>query len=636
MIELSSRQFLIIRLLQKSHQPLSAKTLSRLLDISPRTLRNDITAINSYSQDFEISSSRNGYQLKIISENALMLIQDIKISDQSKSTITVLQYLLNHSKSHLLDIALDCYMSESSVSRCIQSLKPLMKKFNLTIERKKDYFTIIGSEYDKRNLFAHLIQIEAHHSVSHYKNFQQYFHDFNIEDIRKIIDKILKKYSIQVDDIHYHNLIINTSISLQRIFYGNNIEPLPFSYSISKDETISQLSNELCHTLEKYYAIKFSQTDYEYMQILCIGSIKIDENNYEDNILYNDYSFVYKVKEILDDMILHYALHLDYQLSLNHFALHIHRLFFRSHSSLYFQNDFNNNIKHTHPFIYELAVYFAYRFKESFNIDINDNEIGLLAIYIGLMIESNNTTQPYLKAICICPNYNDLRRHFSNQFLLNFSDSVQLTGFVSSLSEIKEQKYDLLITTINDYNDKNCINVSPLLLPQDIERLTLKIQILKELQKKEVIKKELSKYIDKSLFFKNVDVHCKKDAILFLCNQMLKHGDAKTDFVDSVFEREKISSTSFFNKFAVPHAIEFGSVKTRISFLITDQPIPWEEDTHVNLVMLISINEKDIMMFNTIYSSIVDLLLDESSFEQLIQIETFEKLAEYLESYVLH
>lgn len=47
---------------------------------------------------------------------------------------------------------------------------------------------------------------------------------------------------------------------------------------------------------------------------------------------------------------------------------------------------------------------------------------------------------------------------------------------------------------------------------------------------------------------------------------MLKHGDAKTDFVDSVFEREKISTTSFFNKFAVPHAIHFGDVKTRITF----------------------------------------------------------------------
>ena len=86
MLELTSRQFLIIRLLQKNTVPLSANTLSRLLDISPRTLRNDIFQINKNIEDFHISSSKNGYQLTLLSENAHMLINDIKISEQSKST----------------------------------------------------------------------------------------------------------------------------------------------------------------------------------------------------------------------------------------------------------------------------------------------------------------------------------------------------------------------------------------------------------------------------------------------------------------------------------------------------------------------------------------------------------------------
>ena len=101
MLELTSRQFLIIRLLQKNTVPLSANTLSRLLDISPRTLRNDIFQINKNIEDFHISSSKNGYQLTLLSENAHMLINDIKISEQSKSTNIILQYLLNLSLIHI-------------------------------------------------------------------------------------------------------------------------------------------------------------------------------------------------------------------------------------------------------------------------------------------------------------------------------------------------------------------------------------------------------------------------------------------------------------------------------------------------------------------------------------------------------
>ena len=225
------------------------------------------------------------------------------------------------------------------------------------------------------------------------------------------------------------------------------------------------------------------------MQVLCIGSIKINEENYETQILYNDYSFVYKIKEILDDLVEHFSLQLNYQMSLNHFALHIHRLFFRNHSSLYFQNDFHNNLKNTHPFIYELAVYFAYKFQESFNITVNINEIGLLAIHLGLMIQSNEENKQYLKALCICPEYNDLRKHFANQFLLNFGDNVQLISFISSKKNIQDYHFDFLISTINDYESPDCMVISPLLLSQDIDKLNLKINLLKEKKKKRSAKK---------------------------------------------------------------------------------------------------------------------------------------------------
>ena len=137
-------------------------------------------------------------------------------------------------------------------------------------------------------------------------------------------------------------------------------------------------------------------------------------------------------------------------------------------------------------------------------------------------------------------------------------------------------------------------------------------------------------YMDAKLFFRNIDFNTKKDTILFLCNQMLKQGYANTEFVDSVFEREKISDTSYFNKFAIPHAIYFGSSKTCISILINDKPIPWGYDKKVNIVILISINEKDIQYFNPIYSALVDLLLDDVTFSEIATIKDYDQFIDYL------
>lgn len=627
MAEFTNRQFLIIRLLEKNNGSMSATNLSKLLDISTRTLRNDITSINK-SDMVNITSSREGYKLSYVSDEANILLDNIHISEQTKSLNTVLQYLLNNSPAHILDISEACYMSESSVVRCIHTLESLLNKYNLKIRRKSDTFEIIGSEYDKRNLFAKLIHSESLHTLTSLKQFEQYFNDFDINDVKDIINEILEKYHLQVDDIHYQNLIVNISISLQRIITGKSIEPLPFTYDIDDDETIVHLSDDLCKRLQEFYEVTFDKNDYEYVQILCIGSIQVDE--YEEKVLYSDYSFIYKIKEILDEMIDQYMLDVNYQMSLKQFALHIHRLIFRSQTSLFFDNSFNDNLKNTHPFIYELAAFFSYKLQETFDIKINDGEIGLIAIYLGLMIQNDDSQRQYVRVLCLCPHYRDLRDHFSKEFLLNFNDIAQLIGFVSSIEESYNCQYDLLVSTINDYEKDDCIVVSPLLMKEDLNKLRNKLYYIQEIKKKEELMNRLIHYMDAKLFFRNIDFNTKKDTILFLCNQMLKQGYANTEFVDSVFEREKISDTSYFNKFAIPHAIYFGSSKTCISVLINDKSIPWGHDKKVNIVILISINEKDIQYFNPIYSALVDLLLDDVTFSEMAAIKDYEQFINYL------
>ena len=67
---------------------------------------------------------------------------------------------------------------------------------------------------------------------------------------------------------------------------------------------------------------------------------------------------------------------------------------------------------------------------------------------------------------------------------------------------------------------------------------------------------------------------------------------------------------------------------------MNDKAIPWG-DTSVHLVMLISINEKRHNDFQlTIYSSIIDLLLDDESFDEMLKIKTFDELSVYLENHV--
>ena len=73
---------------------------------------------------------------------------------------------------------------------------------------------------------------------------------------------------------------------------------------------------------------------------------------------------------------------------------------------------------------------------------------------------------------------------FANQFLQTLGDNVQLISFISSKKNIQDYHFDFLISTINDYESPDCMVISPLLLSQDIDKLNLKINLLKEKKKR--------------------------------------------------------------------------------------------------------------------------------------------------------
>ena len=64
MIELSQRQYLALRLLREYQKPIPGQQFSQLLNVSPRTLRYEVKAINQIAGQPIILSSKEGYSLK--------------------------------------------------------------------------------------------------------------------------------------------------------------------------------------------------------------------------------------------------------------------------------------------------------------------------------------------------------------------------------------------------------------------------------------------------------------------------------------------------------------------------------------------------------------------------------------------
>lgn len=95
-------------------------------------------------------------------------------------------------------------------------------------------------------------------------------------------------------------------------------------------------------------------------------------------------------------------------------------------------------------------------------------------------------------------------------------------------------------------------------------------------------------FFSKDLFYVRDDFDDKYSLLDFLSNEMIKCGIANEHFTDSVIQREKLSSTSFGAKYAIPHAIELNSNKTMVSVLVSHKGIQWDQDNIVYIVLMIA------------------------------------------------
>ena len=71
-----------------------------------------------------------------------------------------------------------------------------------------------------------------------------------------------------------------------------------------------------------------------------------------------------------------------------------------------------------------------------------------------------------------------------------------------------------------------------------------------------------------NLFFIRNDINDSSEAIRFLGNKLIDYGIVADGFIESVYSREELSPTSFYNSFAIPHSIENNAKKTILNEVI--------------------------------------------------------------------
>lgn len=628
-MQLTQRQKKIIHIISQSKSEITSNQILCELNCSLRTLRNEIQKINHMAKGRLIRSSNKGYFI----DQALLETLNIESDSSVNNDIYLILNSLIFDKEewNFYDLADSLYLSESTLQNRLKSASQLLKKHNLSLNVKNGSVQIMGNEYDKCKLIRSLILNESNPIFLDLENCSDYFLDMDIALLKRIITDAISEHHCYIESYYAENLYLNIMIVLSRIQKNCHMEATtPF---LADDSPEISIASKICKLYSLHYSeFTYCAEDISYIAMLISGQVKP-----QTELFYalpsNDISFKNTINEILLHTFNYYMLNIDYEPFLSSFLLHVYALIRRAHTGQYLHDITVENLKTSCPFIYDVAIYICKQLEEAFYIHIPDAEIGYIAIHIGFAIENATKEDTTVKLLLLCNDYHDSRRRILEKLKAFHTDEIEV---ICTQIDFNQQKLkanvDMIVTTFPvEIIGKQVVTISPFYTSADamnVDHAIKQCQINKEKRRNRNLL--LNCFHDK-LFFIDDSIDTKEKAINFLGNKIEDFGLAPEGFTKSVMQREKTSSTCFFNAFAIPHALEMNARKTMFSVLINKNGILWDEDVKIPIVLMITASQNDRKEFMKIYSSIIRYLWNKDNALSVAKVNNFTEFLDFFQ-----
>ena len=413
-------------------------------------------------------------------------------------------------------------------------------------------------------------------------------------------------------------LLLGIMIALYRMYKGiHSAEKV-----IADEKSIEyKLAKKICDRFADHYNVKYDYEDIQYISSLFQGQIfgtnTSTDQNHDDKILEKN------ITQILNTVLENYLIITDSDKYAHNLCLHIKEMIRRCSADNYITDNLHTAMRENCPFIYDVAVSFAKKLEASYNIRIPDEEIGFLSVHIGLIIENDIRTESTVRILLLSDNYHHIADNIKEKI---FCQNSSVTIDLKNLSyKIINNNIDLIITTRKvDVIGKNVIEISPFYNIIDQSQVNSAISAILQEKEKNLYRNFILSYFSPNLFFRRNDISDKNSAIKFLCANLKDFGAVSDQFEKDVYEREKMSSTCFFQSFAIPHSIHMNAKRTMLAILINEEGIIWN-DNKIQICILIAMSQENRKQFSQLYNGIVQVLCDKSRLKKLIASRTLSE-----------
>lgn len=656
MVFLNNRLKVIIKELLVIDEPVTSEYLSKLLGVTSRTIRNDITLLNQELGKIgvKIDAQRGvGYfiepkpdreikelieelfQLNVTSGNEMPVLPEERVLYILKSIIMADDFIA------IEQIANELYVSKSTVDNDLKQVETLLSKFNVSLFKKPNYgIKLVGNEMNIRFcLSACLSDFKKEQLPQQEKSDSRHFVEgIDIALIKTITKKYIKQLPFKIADLPLNNLIMHIAIGIKRIKKGKNIKLDTLELKHLQDQKEYFVASQIVASLEEAFSIKIPNEEIAYITIHLLGAKRFQDGK----LLQED--FIEMIGESNHELILEILAEIKriYRIDLVEdkefiygLGLHLRSAMNRMKYRMNLQNPMLKEIKTKYPFSFELAIAASDIIQRKQQIVINEDEIGYIAVHLEAAIErmKNKKKRQVRRVAVVCASGLGTAKLLAASIESKFPGLTIVGTYPSySLKDIKQEEVDLILSTVpvNEESTIPILQINALLSEDDVVKVNDYISRKYLDEDKEKSFEKLQNFFSEDLFFTEIDKKDSLGIIKSMAYALNTKGYVDDSYLDSVLEREEISPTSIGNLVAIPHPIKPNALDSCIAIGILKKPIKWGEHT-VQFVLLLALNEKDKEEFSSLFNRLWKLVQDKKLVAELCKASNFNEIITKLE-----
>lgn len=629
---LTKRQHMIMTIMHNQKDWIVGKDLAKLLNVSDRTIRNDIAAINEFYADTMIESNiRKGY--RILGEKRTRCAEETQkqIPDTGEERRwMILKKLVEQSQVNWYRLAEQMCISEFSLENDINKIRKLLENYQgLKLIRQSNILQLFGGEREKRHLYEELISFRMSGNLWNLNQIAGNFTRFDLLSVKGVLKDIFRAFYYQMNEVQIPSLLIHVGVILER------------------NLTCHFLREEECQREEKG-AEEYEISRCFFEKISGKLSFEIREAEICDFAVYlkhgkrKGYCEEEQLRGLAEDLVQHIIVeirdHFDIDFSEDRefrLGLEVHTvsLLKRHYAHVEIDNACLEEVKRKYPLIFEMGVWVCKIMEEHLNIIISENEISFIALHIGSAYERANLRRKY-RCLLICP-HNQMVKDLCIQKIVNrFQDRMKIVDCMSYFEEslIREKNPDLILTTqpVAHTLDIETTEVSMFFAYKDEAAVFQSLNRLDQIRYKNSFQFFILNLIREEFFTVNMDVDQPEKIIVDMCDKLYTRGYVKEEFKEGVLKRERLSPTSFFHGFAIPHNMSNqATIHSAISTAILKHPVKWGS-YEVRFVLLLAITEENRNFLKIFFDWLDDIVSNPEKFARLLEVQDYQSFVNTL------